>query len=590
MSSILGVSVGAGAIRLARPPAGDGSATDPESFEQRTFVVPPETPSAERAALSVAAALNSTPSIIATVLACRGEQQARALRVAMAEQGLHDYTLVPDIEAILEFAVTSGALQGVNTLAVYDLGASGLSVTVVDTASREVRHTERTGDISGEYFDSLVREQQINSGRIAHPPDPADLMRLDALCRAAKERLSASNAVALPSDFGPVLLTQENFTALIARAVETSVRSTRDVIARSGVQVQALLAVGGGVRIPLVSRTLRDILEIPVLVPPEPEAATARGAALLARKVPGSRATIAAAPEAGNSETTRDPLRDPTGPRPESATPAAGVVTPAPFAPATPRVVTPHPGAALAYSGSHEPAAATATLQSTGPQAAVAAKPDPYPAMSGLFAPVPQPGIFGPPAGDPAPAGPRPLLAPASSPEPTSDRGTRAPESATAALPETATPQRLSPAEDPPTVALRIPAKLLPRRSFDVPPRRGRELSAAAVAVSALVVVAAIGIGLGYGQHMFRQESTTVESTTQAPTTPPSTRTAAPALPTTTAPEHASMAEPPPVAAPRETEAPTTTSGPNTFQVPGLPPIVVPTIPPDALPFPRPPR
>ncbi|MGW0179979.1 Hsp70 family protein [Nocardia sp. NPDC003345] len=630
MSSVLGVSVGAGAIRLARPPAGDASATDPESFEQRTFVVPPETPSAERAALSVAAALNSNPTIAATVLACRGEHQARAMRVAMAEQGLHEYTLVPDIEAILEFAVTSGALQGVNTLAVYDLGASGLSVTVVDTATREVLHTERTGDISGEYFDSLVREQQINSGRIAHPPDPADLMRLDALCRAAKERLSASNAVALPSDFGPVLLTQENFTALIARAVEVSVHSTREVITRSGVPVQALLAVGGGVRIPLVSRTLRDILEIPVLVPPEPEVATARGAALLARKgpdartttnpaaldsgpIPGPRADSGAHTQATVTPAPFPPTRSDPPPRlppPAQTIPvpthtARSLVTPSPFAPAAPgpaasgsstsdtarNVSAPSGEGAHAHSGSHELPAATATLRTTGPQPVLAPATDPYPSVPGLYPPVPQAGIFGPPAGSPTTGpGPRPLLAPASTPAPESDTVALAPESDPAKPSKTAAPQKLSPAEDPPTVALRIPAKLLPRRSFDVPPRRGRELGVAAVAVSALVVVAAIGIGLGYGQHMFRQESTTVESTTQAPSTTANTRTAAPAPVTTTPPEHESLAEPPPVVAPRETEAPTTTAGPNTFQVPGLPPIVVPTIPPEALPFPRPPR
>src|SRR5690606_17351655 len=99
------------AIRLARPPAGEpGAVPDsavPESFELRTFVVPPETPSAERAALSVAAALNSNPAITSTVLACRDEQQARALHTAMTEHALSDYDIVPDIDAVVEFAAAS---------------------------------------------------------------------------------------------------------------------------------------------------------------------------------------------------------------------------------------------------------------------------------------------------------------------------------------------------------------------------------------------------------------------------------------------------------------------------------------------------
>ncbi|MGW1739729.1 Hsp70 family protein [Nocardia sp. NPDC001965] len=565
MSSALGVSVGTGAIRLARPPAGT-TAADPQAFELRTFVVPPETPSAERAALSVAAALNSDPGIARTVLACRDEFQAEAMHVAMAEHGLDDYDIVADTEATLEFATASGALAGITTLGIYDLGASGLSVTVVEVDSGRVVHTERTGDISGEYFDSLIREQQINSGRIAHPPDPAGLARLDALCRSAKEKLSATSAVALPSDYGPVLLTQENFTALVTWAVEASVRSTREVIGRSGREVQAVLAVGGGVRIPLVSRLLREILEVPVLVPPEPEAATARGAALLARRAPESRPVVVSAPA---SDSAQPATAAPGG---DTAQPeiGLGIFGPEPEdRPATPDDATVNAGA-----------------------------PGPVPVVSRPAAPMPQPGIFGPPAGTavglPAasvsstvPARPATTSDPVA-PVATADKypsGATPVSQAPVSRPAQSALPQLSPEEDPPTVTLRIPQKLLPRRSFGEPPhRRHRELGAAAVAVSALVVVAAIGIGLGYGQHMFRQESTTVEGTTASPTTSATTPTARPGMAGVSLappPEHESLAEPPPVvAAPRETEAPTTTGGPPTIQVPGLPPIVVPTIPP----------
>ncbi|MFQ6229036.1 hypothetical protein ACLML9_17515, partial [Nocardia sp. NPDC002869] len=210
------------------------------------------------------------------------------------------------------------------------------------------------------------------------------------------------------------------------------------------------------------------------------------------------------------------------------------------------------------------------------------------PAVSRPKMPMPQPGIFGPPAGsaEDLPADSVARTGPATErpgPEKYSSNTAAVPQTV-AARPVLSTAPQLTPEEDPPTVALRIPQKLLPRRSFREPPqRRRRELGAAAVAVSALVVVAAIGIGLGYGQHIFRQESTTVEGTTPPPASSATSPTARPGLAgasLTTAPEHESLAEPPPVAVPRETETPTTTTGPNTFQVPGLPPIVLPTIPP----------
>lgn len=113
------------------------------------------------------------------------------------------------------------------------------------------------------------------------------------------------------------------------------------------------------------------------------------------------------------------------------------------------------------------------------------------------------------------------------------------------------------------------------------------------VAVSALVVVAGIGIGLGYGQHMFSKDSATVQGTSQPETTsPPAPSATTPPATSTTTSEHASLAEPPPVYQEPEPEtSPPVTPGPNTWEVlPGLPPIVVPTIPPEALPFPGPRR
>ncbi|ONM49455.1 Hsp70 family protein [Nocardia donostiensis] len=289
MSSVLGVSVGAGAIRLARPLSGNPSGQlAAESFELQAIPVTGQQPG-ELAAETIGVTLEATPGINATAIAYRGDQHASALRAAMARQQITNYQLVPEIDAALAYAENSGELQGVASLVVYDLGSSGLSVSLVDVPSRQLRHTERTSDISGDYIDSLIREQQIASGRIAHPHDPSGLAELDTLCRVAKEQLSTNTAVALPSEHGLVLLAQENFESLINLAIESSARITREVIARSERPAQAVLAIGGGSRIPLVAEVLRHRLGIPVVVPDSPETVMARGAALLARPVQPAR-------------------------------------------------------------------------------------------------------------------------------------------------------------------------------------------------------------------------------------------------------------------------------------------------------------
>lgn len=281
MSSVLGVSVGAGAVRVARPHAGNSAergALRPnpvDAFDLQAIPVG-ERRTEELVADAIGAVLAADPRVSATAVAYRDEQTARAIRAELARRQFTNYELVPDVVAALEFLEYSGDLQGFGTVAIYDLGASGLSVTVVDTATRQVCFSERTSDISGDYLDSLIREQQIASGRIAHPPDASGLAALDALCRTAKEQLSENSAVALPSTEGLVLLSQENFEALIMLAVESSARMTRDVIQRSEQQVQAVAVIGGCAQIPLVARVLRRWLGVPVLVPANPGTVASR--------------------------------------------------------------------------------------------------------------------------------------------------------------------------------------------------------------------------------------------------------------------------------------------------------------------------
>ncbi|RJO76767.1 molecular chaperone [Nocardia panacis] len=270
---------------MARPHSGDPRGPiGAHAFDLQNIPVSGHSP-AELAAEAIGVTLAAAPGPTTTAITYRGEEHARGIRAAMARQQITDYELVPEIAAALEFAEAIGALRGIGSLVVYDLGTSGLSVSVVDVQTREVRAVERTSDISGDYLDSLIREQQIASGRIAHPQDPAGLAALDGLCREAKEQLSSNTAVALPSEQGLVLLAQENFEALIMLAIEGSARMTREVVVRSERGVQGVLAIGGGARIPLIARVLEHWIGVPVIVPESPETVMARGAALLARQV-----------------------------------------------------------------------------------------------------------------------------------------------------------------------------------------------------------------------------------------------------------------------------------------------------------------
>lgn len=299
MGSVLGVSVGASAVRMARPEVGghDGY-PDSRSFAQQAVDV--TQPSSENlAAESIGVASASGETIAATAIAYRNAEHAKAIDAAMAREQLHNYHLVPETSAILEYLESTGDIQGFSTLAIYDLGSSNLTVSVVDTRAREVRYLEQTSDVSGDYFDSLIREHQVTSGRLDVPQTQQDVLDQNERCRGVKEQLSTTPAAALPTDSGLVLLSREHFDSLIVLAVEASARMTRDVIVASEQPVQAVVLVGGGSRIPLVQNVMRAWMGMPVIIPDAPEAVASRGAALLARPVrpPRQQAAQAAVPQ-----------------------------------------------------------------------------------------------------------------------------------------------------------------------------------------------------------------------------------------------------------------------------------------------------
>ena len=99
--------------------------------------------------------------------------------------------------------------------------------------------------------------------------------------------------------------------------IEDSARALRDTVTSVDKPVDAVVAVGGGARIPLVAAVLERWTNLPVVVPDEPEAVAARGAALLARPIPTSRrgarpaaarsaAPLASAPAGSNRRRRRE--------------------------------------------------------------------------------------------------------------------------------------------------------------------------------------------------------------------------------------------------------------------------------------------
>lgn len=282
MTTVLGVSVGASAVRFARR---DTGSVDSPIFRSRSMPALLDRP-AEQAAESIETMLAETDEIEqvrAIGVAYQNETQADFVQGAMSRLDIDNFRLVPEVTAALEMLETTGDLGDHETLVFYDLGSSGLTVTVVDRGTRIALSTARSDRISGDLVDRLIYDHHVDLQRFAEPTDMAAQRALTARCRDAKEQLSSKDAVCMPGEGGLLLLSQDSFDSLIDGPVKASARLTLDVIRRSGRTPDAAVLIGGGANIPLVTAVMESWLDIPVIVPPQPELVAAEGAALLAR-------------------------------------------------------------------------------------------------------------------------------------------------------------------------------------------------------------------------------------------------------------------------------------------------------------------
>ncbi|KZF08844.1 hypothetical protein A2J03_03790 [Rhodococcus sp. EPR-157] len=287
MTEVLGVSVGASAVRMARPDLRLHTSGERELDFRHDTVDTQRDRAEELAAETIGVVLAQNygdRGVEATGVAYRDQQQFGDIQQAMSVQRLHNYRLVPEARAALAYLEASGEIGDFGTIALYDLGSSGLTISVVDRATGNVLLAERTTDISGSDFDRLICDNQLAKQGVALQ-NSVGVEEFTTRCRIAKEQLSTSGAVCLPGESGVILISRESFEALVTVPIEYSARLVRDVITRSPQRVDALFLIGGGARIPLVEAILRSWTGLPVVTPAEPESVAAKGAALLATPV-----------------------------------------------------------------------------------------------------------------------------------------------------------------------------------------------------------------------------------------------------------------------------------------------------------------
>ncbi|MFE3544965.1 hypothetical protein ACFXK0_18560 [Nocardia sp. NPDC059177] len=278
MVLVLGVSAGAGGARAVL------THSDQPHLPPLDRVRVPRRPGASVAESVLTAVRRMRVAAIArdecvtdTVVTCRSELHADAVRAA-AGQSL---AIVDEPLAQLRYLRFTGLLPATDSVILYDLGCSGLTITHADCRTDTILASRRSTVLSGDGYDNLLRWQLARGGVAA-----------DArTSRAHRESLSQARVVTA-TDAGTgerAVLTRSDLAGLCGEGLRHSASFVRQVIEETGVRPGALVLLGGCTRNPTLRADLAGLAGLPVVYDPEPEYVSARGAVLLAARRPSAR-------------------------------------------------------------------------------------------------------------------------------------------------------------------------------------------------------------------------------------------------------------------------------------------------------------
>ncbi|MEW5809669.1 MAG: Hsp70 family protein [Actinomycetota bacterium] len=217
--------------------------------------------------------------------------------------------VVSDATAALTAVAAGPGLPTRGVVVLCDLGAGGTSITLADAGAgfAPIGPTMRCDEFSGDLVDQALLRHVLDGLVDGLDLDPAgtsavaSLIDLRAESRAAKERLSQVTATALAGPRGPVRVTRGELEALIGQPLDRLVAALVGELHRARIapaDLAAVVTVGGGARIPLVTQRISETLRCPVHTIAHPQIAAARGADLLARRGAEHQAATVAVPAA----------------------------------------------------------------------------------------------------------------------------------------------------------------------------------------------------------------------------------------------------------------------------------------------------
>ncbi|UGT39416.1 hypothetical protein LTV02_25505 [Nocardia yamanashiensis] len=209
---------------------------------------------------------------------CRCTSHADALRTTAGRNRL---TVIDEPVAQLRYLRFTGRLPAEGSVVLYDLGASGLTLTQIDCRTDAIIATKRSTVLSGDGHDALLRWLLVRGG-----------VTVDmGVTRRHKEALASDRVLTVcdPISGHRTVVTRSDFAELVEAGIHHSASFIRHMVEETGVHPSAVALLGGCSRNKSIRDELKHQLAMPLIYDPEPEFVSTRGAVLLAAERPSAR-------------------------------------------------------------------------------------------------------------------------------------------------------------------------------------------------------------------------------------------------------------------------------------------------------------
>ncbi|GAB0102208.1 hypothetical protein JMUB6875_11750 [Nocardia sp. JMUB6875] len=237
--------------------------------------------------------------ITGIAVTCRCNTHAESVRTAAGRNRL---TVIDEPVAQLRYLRFTGRLPTEGSILLYDLGASGLTLTQIDCRTDAILAHKRSTVLGGDGHDALLRWLLARSG-----------VTLDlAATRREKEALANERVLAVcdPITGQRTVVTRSDFAELVEAGIHHSASFVRHMIGETGVRPTGIALLGGCTRNKSIRDELKGQLDLPLIYDPEPEFVSTRGAVLLAAERPSARSirSVHLTPHSGAHEAPSSPV------------------------------------------------------------------------------------------------------------------------------------------------------------------------------------------------------------------------------------------------------------------------------------------